>query len=169
MSKDEEKQVGLGIYQDDDIFQKVKKLARPYDPLENSCKAQLALMEDALEVVKIVPDEQQQGEIVRLVADRDPIMWHLLCLKTNIDVQELPSEVVLKKFILTLKISDANIRKDYRDIIRPKLWGKPLQNEYMKFEHFAEGNIPKGHIELLKTVLVLLFVIACIYLMVNCF
>lgn len=148
MSKRREEQVRLNVYQDDQFFQRVKSLAKPngiHDSPVTRANSQAKLMEDALDIVKESTNEQQKGEVIRIIATRDPIMWYLLCLNADMDVENIPPEMLLKQFIMTLNIFRTQIVKQYSDIIQPKLWGKPLEKKYMEFEQFAEGNIDQEY------------------------
>lgn len=132
----QEEETELVLYQDYEFFERVKALARPYDQ-KKRCTTQAKLMEDALNIIKELSNEQQQTEIINIIAIRDPIMWHLLCFNANIDVRDYPPEMILKKFIMTLNLCRTKIDKEYQLIIEPKLWGKSLKEEYKEFEQFA--------------------------------
>lgn len=128
---------------------RVRLLAETYDQVYR-CDTQAKLMEYALNIIKVVSTGRQRDEFIKLIATRDPILWYSMCSNTNINFEKSSPEMILEKFILTLKISKIKINKDYHDIIRPKLWGKPLKEEYRKFEQFAEDYIEQEYNDVKK-------------------
>lgn len=130
--------IELGVYDNNDSFNRLKNLVRPFDRKEDLCGVQIEMMEAALEVMIQAASKEEQDEAMRIISTRDPIMWHLLCVNTNIDVnQELP-QTFLKKFILFLRADNGKIKREYADIISPKMWDKPLKSEYKEFQEFVD-------------------------------
>lgn len=146
MSKEgllQEEPIELDIYGNDKFFQVAKKLAKPVTVLDRFCSNQRELIEVVLEHFNSDVTREEKAEVLRLLSTRDPIMWHLLCLHTNVDTNIEPPEKYLKKFILALIKDGSKIGGDYYKIISPRRWGRPLKEEYKEFQKFVDENMDR--------------------------
>lgn len=137
--------IELDVHGTDRFFEIAKEFAKPYKFSENFCQAQVELIEAALRVINSDVTRQEKAEIIELLSTRDPVMWHLLCLRTNTDTNVHPLTICLKKFIFTLIRDESKIRRDYLRIISPRRWNRSLKPEYRMFHKWVNDNIPRDH------------------------